>query len=140
MSSNDIVEIRKSSILVSSYVLSLPYAYIQKQYGYPVESIIRHIHCEPRIGVGRYPNTFPNTIKEYFWIYSDLKSTWLALGILQSGFYFLYSAYSTSSNPFEGKKGNMNLWIASRYENIIKFAMSDDVYNRYLEETSPYTV
>jgi hypothetical protein len=134
MSSSRIVEIRKSDSLVSSTVLQLPFAFIQKQFGYPVESILRPIHCESRVNLGIYPNTFPNTIKEYFWIYADSRSMWVALGVLDSDLYFLYTAQTASS--FQNKSGMMNLWVASKFANLVQFAMSEDLYTRYISETS----
>lgn len=133
MSSSRVVEIRKSNHLISSTILQSPFAYIQKQFGYSVESILRPIHCESRVNLGVYPNTFPNTIKEYFWIYTDTKSMWIALGVLDSGLYFLYTAHTVAM--FQNKNGIMNLWVASKFANLIQFAMSEDVYMRYLRET-----
>ena len=131
---NRVVEIRKSDSLVSSSVLHVPFAYIQKQFGYSVESILKPIHCESKVNLGMYPNTFPNTIKEYFWIYTDAKSTWNAVGVLDSGLYFLYTAHTTAM--FKNKSGIMSLWVASKFANLIQFAMSDDVYRRYVAETA----
>ena len=132
---NRIVEIRNSNSLVSSSVLHVPFAYIQKQFGYSVESILRPIHCESRVNLGVYPNTFPNTIKEFYWIYTDTESMWIALGVLESGLYFLYTAH-TASKSFQNKNGRMNLWVASKFANLVQFAMSEDVYRRYVAETS----
>lgn len=129
------LEIRKSNSLVSNSILQAPFAYIQKQFGYPVESILRQIHCESNVSLGTYPNTFPNTCSEFYWISSDSKTEWIALGVLDSGLYFLYTAYSIGEDSFSKKRGIMNLWVASKYENLIQFGMSDSTYEKYIKET-----
>ena len=135
MSTTRILEIRKSKSLISSALLNVPFGYIQKQFGYPIESIIRYIHCETRFHLGFYPNTFPYIIKEYYWISTDSKSEWIALGVLDSGIYFFYTAHSNAEHPFVNKQGIMSLWVALNYDNLIKFAMTEDVYRRYIAET-----
>ena len=129
-----VLEPRKSDSLVLTSLLQVPFAYIQKQFGYSVESILRPIHCESKVNLGIYPNTFPNTIKEFYWIYTDTTSTWIALGVLDSGLYFLYTAHTAAM--FQNKNGMMSLWVASKFANLVQFAMSDDVYTRYVAETS----
>ena len=127
-----IVEIRKSSVLDES-VLQVPYMYIQKQFGYPVESILQTIHCEPLVHLGKYPNTFPYTIKEYYWISNKEPGTWYALGILENDLYFLYRAHCDTT--FMNGKGSMYLWVSTRYETLIHFAMNEAIYQEYFNDT-----
>ena len=35
--------------------------------------------------------------------------------------------------------GHMNLWLSSRYSDLIQFAMDSQTYQKYLSETSPFT-
>ena len=85
-----ISECRKSITPLNPKELRLPFAYIQGQFGYPVESIIRQIQCEPVVRLDSYPNTFPNTIQEYYWISTSQEVSWIALGKMTNGLYFLY--------------------------------------------------
>lgn len=130
------VELRKSSSLTISD-LRLPFSYIQKQFGYPVESIVKQIHCEPVTHLGIYPDTFPNTIKEHYWI-SSSNGQWMTLGILQNGLYFYYTASSLPSGTFKNGGGNMNLWLATQYSSIIHYAMDQIAYSLYYSETAPF--
>jgi hypothetical protein len=93
MSDSRDTKIRKAAVIDSSS-LTIPFAYIQKQFGYSVDSILRPIHNQPVIDMGTYPDTFPYTISEYYWVYSDNThiDTWMTMGKLISGQYFLYSA------------------------------------------------
>ena len=127
------VEPRKSIVSLNPSELRLPFAYIQKQFGYPIESIIKQIHCEPVVHLGTYPDTFPNTIQEYYWI-STSSGTWYALGKLQNGLYFLYNAHCT--NTFLNGNGLMYLWVSTRYSSLINFAMNETMYQKYIVETS----
>ena len=113
--------------------LRLPFAYIQKQFGYPVESILKQVHCEPMIRLGIYPDTFPNIIQEYYWISTGIDS-WKALGKMSNGLYFLYIA--DCNKTFMDNNGSMYLWVSTRYSSLINFAMNETIYQQYLNETA----
>lgn len=98
MSDSRDTNVRKAAVIDSSS-LTTPFAYIQKQFGYSVDSILRPIHNQPVLDMGEYPNTFPQIITEYYWVYSDTThvDTWIAMGKLNTGYYFLYSAQAKRS-------------------------------------------
>ena len=131
------VELRKSVYLNPSE-LRLPFAHIQKQFGFPLESILRKIHCEPVVHLGIFPNTFPYTNQEYYWIstYPGIGS-WIALGKMTNGLYFLYVAKCNVTGKFMDGNGSMCLWISTRYSSLIHFAMDETIYRDYINETVP---
>ena len=130
------VSIRLSPNLNPS-LLNDAFIYIQKQFGYPVESIQRPVHSEPLIHLGTYPDTFPNTIKEYYWINatSTPSNSWSALGCLDSGHYFFYTAYCATTPRMFLDGGNMNLWVSTRFSSILNFVFSQSTYQQYINET-----
>jgi len=93
MSDSRDTNVRKAAVIDSSS-LTTPFAYIQKQFGYSVDSILVQIHNQPVLDMGTYPNTFPQIITEYYWVYSDTTHVdrWIAMGKLNTGHHFLYSA------------------------------------------------
>ena len=127
------VEIRRS-IHCNPSLMNVPYSYIQKQFGYPVESILQPLHREPVTHLGLYPDTFPNTITEYYWISVKGHESWMALGKLNNGLYFFYTAYC--KNTFKNGGGRMYLWVSMRYENLIHYTMNDSIYQEYYNETT----
>jgi len=127
---------RQSTGPLSPSDMCLPFSFIQKQFGYPVESIVKQIHCEPVVHLGVYPNTFPNTIQEYYWI-STSGSSWMALGRLKNGLYFFYSASTDATGTFKNGGGSMCLWLAVEYSNLIHFAMDQTTYDNYYSQTRP---
>jgi len=135
------VEMR-NSFNIDKTILDFPFLFIQDQFGYSADSIQRHIQSETMINLGTYPNTFPNTITDLYWVkvnISEASSTaqqWYALGSLQGGLYFLYTAYCGPSKTFLNNGGHMNLWVSRRYSDIIHDAMSLDTYKIYLNETN----
>jgi hypothetical protein len=137
MSVERIMGLRTSIYPINPRDLRLPFAYINKQFGYPVESILKKIHCEPVVHLGSYPNTFPNTIREYYWISSLGGQSWIALGKMKNDLYFLYKAHSNTINNFAKSNGAMYLWISTRYTSIIQFAMDMSTYQQYINSTAP---
>jgi len=137
MSVERIMGLRTSIYPINPRDLRLPFAFLQPQFGYSVESILRHIQCEPVLRLDPYPNTFPNTIQEQYWICSSPgEGLWISLGTLTNGLYFLYMA-SCNTNGFMNKNGKMFLWLSTRYDTLIQYAMSQSVYDMYISSTVP---
>jgi hypothetical protein len=136
MSDSRIVTIRKSETLDPS-VLQDAFLFIQAQFGYSVESILRPVNNRLEVHLGVYPDTFPNTIKEYYWIQggSPGSSPWVALGRLTNGLYFFYIAqcYKTKKTFLDG--GHMNLWVSVQFSDLIHYAMDRVFYEKYIEQT-----
>jgi hypothetical protein len=134
-----IVEMR-NSVLTDKTILDFPFLFIQGQFGYSADSIQRHINSQTLINLGVYPNTFPNTITEYYWIQGckDIcpGQQWHALGKLENGVYFLYTAYCGASKTFLNNGGHMNLWVSRHYSDLIHYAMNLETYKKYIDETS----
>jgi len=131
------VEIRRATNL-NSEILKIPYTYIQEQFGYSVASIQRQIHNEPTLNLGTFPDTFPQTVLEYYWIHTEAGSSnsWMALGKMTNGLYFFYTARCKNSPlSFLEKGAAMNLWVSWRYSELIHFAMNQSTYDLYVSET-----
>jgi hypothetical protein len=111
--------------------ISLPLLYVNPQFGFSVDKILRHIHGSPDVFLK--PNIFPYEIKEYFWIREGTFSSdpWIALGLLEEGLYFYYKAQAYTS--FD-KDGNMDLWVSHRFSDIIQYAMDTFTYNIYIKD------
>lgn len=120
--------------------MKIPYMYIHDQYGYSVKSIYRRFITQSDADLGIYPNTFPNNIKEHFWIQEGKGSLqhWISVGQLKSGLYFYFTAFSLRPDgQFYINKtvtGHMNLWLSRCYKDIIQFAMDAEVYKKYISE------
>jgi len=137
MSDSRILSIRKSDSIDDADIM-FPLVFFGEKYGYSLEHIFRPIHSGPEVNLGTYPDTFPHTIQEYYWIKAGEAgvSPWIALGKLQGDLYFLYTAYMvTPSNTFVNN-GHMDLWVSSRYTDIIQFAMDTAFYKDYISNTS----
>ena len=136
MSDSRIVTMRKSENLDAS-VLDIPFSFIQYQFGYPVESILRKLNTVPLINLGKYPDTFPHTIKEFHWIQAGSPGSkpWAALGVLTNGLYFFYTAQTQNTPKLFLDGGHMNLWVSFRYSDLIQYAMTLAHYNDYINET-----
>ena len=132
-------ELRHVKNIDSSPMLT-PLVYMHKQFGYSVDSIYRKIESQPTLHLGTYPNTFPNTIQEYFWVYTN-NQVWKALGTFAlngSLVYFFYTASLNSTGTFiDEQRGVMNLWASTRYSDLINFVMDAETYDRYYSDTSP---
>ena len=144
LENNRSVEIRKLKVIDTTSLLTA-LMYIHPQFGYSAESIYKKIQSQPRFHLGTYPNTFPNTINEYFWIQSapnDANASdakiWKALGTMMlhgTLVYFFYSAALKSNASFLNKQGVMNLWVSARFSDIIHFVIDSDTYQSYYSET-----
>jgi hypothetical protein len=136
MSDSRIVTIRKSDTIVKEHIL-FPLLFLSPQFGYSVPSILRTIYNSTTLYIGNELDTFPHTIKEYFWIKEGVpgKDPWIALGILEDNTYFFYTAYMTTSTNTFVKNGHMNLWLSSQYSDLIVYAMDSSMYSLYLDST-----
>ena len=107
----------------------LPFLFINPQFGYSVNSIIRDLHTSPTVFLK--PDVFPHNIQEYYWIQEGepKNSSWYALGLLEDNVYFLFRAYTNTG--FE-KDGHMDLWLSYKFSDIIEFAMDVSMYNSYI--------
>jgi len=135
MSDSRSVTLRKSDTILKEQIM-FPLLFINPALGYSVESITRKIHSAPDIHLGNL-HTFPQTILEFFWIKEGEagKEPWVALGILEGDIYFLYTAYMSMPKDTFVKNGHMNLWVSTRYSDIISFAMDSSIYSLYLNNT-----
>lgn len=113
-------------------MISLPLLYVNPQFGFSVNNILRRIHGSSDVSLK--PNLFPHEIKEYYWIQEGEigSKPWFALGLLEEGLYFLYKAYTYTS--FD-KDGNMDLWVSHRFSDLIQYAMDTLTYNTYIKDT-----
>ena len=142
--------IRMASIVLNASALNprkmdIPFMFIHKQFGYSVESIYRQLLTQSAIDLGTFPNTFPNTISEYYWIQEGdpLIRPWIALGKLTTGTHFYYVASCTDNDGyfFKNKKacGIMHLWLSNSYSDLINWSMSGSDYESYISSTTPTT-
>jgi hypothetical protein len=77
---------------------------------------------------------FPENIKKYYWIQKgeDGIKDWHALVYLTNRHYALFGA----SCPTTGfQTGKMSLVVSPYYDLLVRHAMSDKVYNTYIENT-----
>ena len=116
--------------------ISLPLLYVNPQFGFSANNILRRIHGSPDVFLK--PNIFPYEIKEYYWIQEgDFGSNpWLALGLLEEGLYFYYKAQAYTS--FD-KDGYMDLWVSHRFSDLIQYAMDTFTYNIYIKDIQNMT-
>lgn len=137
MSDSRILTIRKSDSIDDADIM-FPLVFLGDVHGYPLDRILRKIHTAPEVHLGTYPDIFPHTIQEYFWIRAGEagKSPWIAMGILQGDIYFLYSAFmNIPSNTFVNN-GHMDLWVSTRYSDLIQYAMDSAFYTDYISNTT----
>lgn len=137
MSDSRILTIRKSDS-INHLDIIFPIVFFGEKYGYSLESILRKIQSAAEVHLGTYPDTFPHTIKEYFWTKAGEsgKTPWIALGKLQGDIYFLYTAHmNVPSNTFINN-GHMNLWVSLNYSDLIQYAMDSAFYIDYISNTS----
>ena len=126
------------NIALKAEVLAAPFMYIHAQFGYDVKSIYRRLLSQSQPNLGTFPNTFPNTIYEYYWVQEGEPSLkpWIAIGRLESGEYFYYRAFTNEPKAIFSKDGHMDLWISISYGDLIQFVMDADTYTKYMNETS----
>lgn len=136
MSDSRIIQIRKSETAKLSD-LQYPFIFIQEQFGYPVERILRSIEASSHVHLGVYPDTFPHTIEEIFWTQKGDPGSemWIALGQLKGGLYFFYTAQCPNTQNTFLDGGHMNLWASLQFTDLIHFAMDTPVYTKYIKET-----
>jgi hypothetical protein len=118
-------------------MIAIPLLFVRGYFGYSVKSILRDIHPAPDVYLGNEPNTFPNTIEEYFWIQEGIpgKTQWIALGQLNNGVYFLYKAFMKKPTNTFVNNGHMDLWVSTNYSDIINYAMDSSLYSTYISTT-----
>ena len=135
--------IRMASIAPNPRNMDTPFMYIHEQFSYPIQSIYRQLITQSPVDLGTFPDTFPNTISEYYWIQEGEPTVrpWAALGKLNSGLYFYYvaSCESKDGNFFSLKKktGIMHLWMTHSYSDLINWAMDISTYEAYISSTVP---
>jgi hypothetical protein len=114
----------------------LPFLFINPQFGYSVDTIIRDVHTTPKVFLK--PDSFPYNIQEYYWIQEGVtgNKSWYALGLLEDNVYFLYRAYTHTG--FQ-KDGHMDLWLSYKFNDIIESAMDVSVYNAYITSSQVVT-
>jgi hypothetical protein len=137
MSDSRILTIRKSDSIDDADIMQ-PLMFFGEKFDYSLQSILRPIYSAPQVDLGTYPDTFPYTIQEYYWIKAGDPglTPWIALGKLKGDIYFLYMAFmSTPSNTFINN-GHMDLWASYRYSDIINYAMDQALYTEYISNTS----
>lgn len=124
---------------IDTSCLNVPFMYLHSQFGYSVESIFRKLHNQSYLDLGTFPDTFPNTISEFYWIrYSE--NHWFALGKLTTDMYFYFTATANAEETFfntktKQKTGTMHLWVSHNYADLINWSMDSDSYSAYLAET-----
>ena len=135
--------IRMASIALDTRKMDMPFMFIHEQFGYSVESIYRTLLTQSPVDLGTFPDCFPNTISEYYWIQEGKACVkpWIALGKLTTGIYFYYIASSADEDGyfFKNKKkcGMMHLWLSQNYSDLINWSMSATDYASYIQETLP---
>lgn len=132
MSDSRIVTIRKSEV-IDTRAIQFPLLFVGIN-GFSIESILRPIY------ISETPVTdFPKSIEEYYWIKEGKagESQWIALGQLKEGLYFLYTAYMIYplTKPTFINNGHMNLWVSTRFSDIIEFAMDSSIYTLYINSS-----
>jgi len=115
--------------------------YLHSQFGYSVESIFRQLQNQSYLDLGTFPDTFPNTISEFYWI-KQKENCWFALGKLTTDMYFYFAATSVSAEgdfffntKTKQKIGAMHLWVSHNYADLINWSMDSDTYSVYVAET-----
>jgi hypothetical protein len=144
-----LVEIRKQPN-VNFMRMQLPYVYIQPQFGYSMSDIQRKINNQTMLYIGAWPDTFPKTITSHYWTYKTPESlnpsvpglfTWASLGTLADGHYFFYTAQCKNvPETFLQSDSSMNLWVSTRYSDLIHFAMNQNLYDQYIKDCEPIKV
>lgn len=139
MSDSRITTVRKSDTINKSDIM-FPIMFLGDRHGYPLESILRKIPSSPDIHIGVYPNIFPYTILEYLWIRPGIPGSkpWVAIGKLADNVYFLFTAFMTKQSDTFVNNGHMDLWISTRYSDLIQFGMDSTLYGEYISDTVNY--
>lgn len=124
---------------IDTSCLNVPFMYLHSQFGYSVESIFRQLQNQSYLDLGTFPDTFPNTISEFYWI-KQKENHWFALGKLTTDMYFYFTATANAEETFfntktKQKTGTMHLWVSHNYADLINWSMDSDSYSAYLAET-----
>ena len=123
---------------IDTSCLNVPFMYLHSQFDYSVESIFRQLQNQSYLDLGEFPDCFPNTISEFYWI-RHAENCWFALGKLTTDMYFYFSAASVEDSFFNTntnkKTGTMHLWVTHNYADLINWSMDSDTYSAYLAET-----
>jgi hypothetical protein len=132
------VQIRKSAYIVTSWI-ELPLSFLHPQFGYSLKKISHTVPGQGFIDIGEYPSGFPYTIQEYYWIFQGNPGTdaWHAIGRLNFGPYFYYTAYCYDTPKLFADRGEMNISVSYDYSKLIEFALTFDTYSQYISETIP---
>lgn len=123
--------------------MDTPFMFIHEQFSYSVKSIYRQFITQSPVDLGIFPDTFPNTISEYYWIQEGEPTvkSWAAIGKLNSGLYFYYVASCDSKDgsffSLKKKSGMMHLWITHNYSDLINWALDIPTYEAYISLTIP---
>ena len=130
---------RSDDIETKKEVLYTPFIYIHQQFGYDIKTIYRRLLSQSEFDLGVFPNTFPNTIYEYYWVQEGKPALepWIAIGRLENGLYFYYRAFTNEPDAIFSKEGHMDLWLSTTYGDLIQFAMDSQTYDKYISETLP---
>lgn len=122
--------------------LDAAFMFVHSQFDYSLKSIYRPLVSQGLFDLGEFPNTFPHTISEYYWIQEGEATIrpWIALGKLESGLYFYYVGYCNDKSGLfylnKKKMGIMHLWVSINVGDLINWAMDADSYKKYTSETS----
>lgn len=84
------------------------------------------------------PGNFPKNIKEWIWSYPGKNDEidWYLLCKLKNNNYALYVAWCDYTG-FDCQ-GGMKLYIAKDLNNLINYAMSNNIYKLYIKKTIKY--
>ena len=112
--------------------ISLPLLFINPQFGYSVDNIIRYIRESPDSFLK--PDAFPHDIKEYFWIQEGIPGSkpWYCIGCLQE--YNLFFFFKAFTYTMFDKDGHMDLWVSHRFSDLIQYAMDTMTYTTYITD------
>jgi hypothetical protein len=132
-----VIELRTSKIPVNLADFEEPFNELD---GY-VDDYLHPIITEPE----EDPGDFPNNIVEVYWGYYDsgdeydwyAADTWKLFCRLDNGNYAYLDVLMDGSDYMGMGPENLKLYVSKSYEDIIKYAMSDNDYESYIEDTEP---
>ena len=119
--------------------MAYPYSYIGEDglgYSYALAEIRRGIVVETEAEQAE-AGDFPRNIQEHFWVRIGEHDgdNWISCGLLENGAYFFYEG-GCDYTGFDCQ-GGMSLWISNSWKNIVDHAMTEPVYELYLQENEP---
>jgi hypothetical protein len=81
------------------------------------------------------PGIFPKNIEKLFWTHKDNMDV-SAIGMTTDKIFFFFEAkYDYDYYTDLEETGEYKIYLAKKYENIIKYALDDYTYKLYIEET-----